>query len=450
MNDLDLAKKTINLGLRSDIDEIEVKISNSNLIAVKIEKDSLKKSQINEDRGLSVRVIKNKSVGFSYTTSLTMPAIENCIRNAVKMAKFGVPDPGFHSLCTPQKIKLIKNTRDKSIAEMEIEEAVSIVFETLENTKIDKRIYNTSISFNSEEFKLTIANSRGIELDDEPSHTGINVSAEVTAKENDEMTSGFEFQTCRFLKELNPSWIGKEAAKMAINSLNAKKIETTELPVILHPLTVQKIVSHGVGDAINAESILYKRSFLVGKKNQKIGNEQFSVIDDGTYIKDKIPALFTSSFDGEGHPHGKTQLVENGILKNYLHNSYTSKRMEETNTGNASRGTYRSVPSISSTNLIVKQGTGTLEDMINDSKEAILLIYTGDSPNLATGDFSALISSGYKIKNGEIDFPLKQAMLGINLMNLFERIEWIGKYSRQIGHVFTPAIKIERARIGGQ
>ena len=243
MNDLELAKKTVEIGLRSKIDEIEVKISNSKSISAKVEKDSLKKAKINEDKGLSVRVIKDKSSGFSYTTSLKLSDIEICIQNAVKMSKFGVPDPDFHSLCAPKPIKSIKNTKDKNISEMEIEKAVSIIFEALETTKIDKRIYNSSVNFGSEEYNLTIANSRGIEVVDEPGHTAISVSVEVTAKDGDEMTSGYEFQTSRFLKQLNPGWVGKEAAEMAINSLHAKKIETTELPVILHPLAVYKIIS---------------------------------------------------------------------------------------------------------------------------------------------------------------------------------------------------------------
>ena len=237
MKDIDLAKKAVEIGLRADINEIEVKISNSRSIFAKIEKDSLKKAQINEDKGLSVRVIKNKSSGFSYTTTLQVSSIESCIEQAIKMAIVGVPDPGFHSLCEPKPIKQISNTRDPKVAEMEIEKAVSIVFETLDTTKIDDKIYNSSISFSSEVYDLTIANSRGIELEDTPGHTAVNVSAEVTAKDGEEMTSGFEFQTCRFLKELKPGWIGKEAAKMAINSLNAKKIETTELPVILRALS---------------------------------------------------------------------------------------------------------------------------------------------------------------------------------------------------------------------
>ena len=450
MNDIDLAKKAVEIGLRKKIDEIEVKISNSNSISVKIEKDSLKKAQINDDKGLSVRVIKNKSSGFSYTTSLKLRSVESCIENATRMAILGVPDPGFQSLCEPKPIKHVSNTRDPKVAEIEIEKAVSIIFETLDATKIDERIYNSSISFSSEVYDLTIANSRGIELEDRPGHTAINVSAEVTAKDGDEMTSGFEFQTYRFLKELNPRWIGKEAADMAINSLNAKKIETTELPIILHPLAVYKIISQGIGQALNAESILYKRSYLVGKKNQKIGAEKVSVIDDGLLVENGIPALFSASFDGEGHPQGRTELISNGEIKNYLHNSYTAQRMNEKNTGNASRGTYKSVPSISPTNLVLAKGEGSLDDMIKDAKNAILLIYTGDSPNLATGDFSALISSGFKITNGEIEYPLKQAMMGINLLTLFERIEWIGNDAKPIGQVIAPSVKIEKARIGGQ
>jgi len=450
MTDLELAKKSLDYAKKLDIDEIEIRITTSDNLSVKIENDSLKKSQRSSDKGLSVRIIKNKSVGFSYTTSFKLEKIQDCISNAAKMSKFGIPDPDFHSLCEAKSIQNIHNTNDKNISKMEINEAVDIVFNALEATKLDDRVASSSISFYTEEYFLTIVNSRGVELNDEQGHTAINLSAEVTAKDGEEMTSGFEFESCRFLKELKPQKVGNDAAKMAIDSLNAKRIETTELPVIFHPLAAYKIFSMGIGNAINAESIMYGRSYLVGKKNEQIATEKLSVIDDGTFIKDGIPAIYSSSFDGEGHPHEKTPIIEEGILKSYLHNTYTSKRMKEENTGNASRGSYKSLPSISPTNLVIKEGNGTIDDMIKDCKEGILLIYTGDSPNLVTGDLSALISTGFKIKNGEIDFPLKQTMLGINLVQLFSEISWIGSDTRQIGHVFTPSIRIEKAKIGGK
>jgi PmbA protein len=237
---------------------------------------------------------------------------------------------------------------------------------------------------------------------------------------------------------------------MALKSLHTRDIETGTYPAIFHPFAVSSLLATALGSAINAEAIQYKQSYLTDRINTEIASDQLNVIDNGLYINKKgIAGLGTSKFDGEGVPHQKTPLVAAGILKNHLHDSYTAGKENRKSTGNASRSSYRSVPSISLTNMEVLGNSGNLDSFISEIQKGILVYDTGDQPNITTGDFSGLISLGYKIENGAIAYPLKNAMMGINMLDFFKQIYHVGTDYRTVFNVITPSLCVTDLKIAG-
>jgi len=159
----------------------------------------------------------------------------------------------------------------------------------------------------------------------------------------------------------------------------------------------------------------------------------------------------SSSFDGEGVPRKNKRILENGKFLNdgLLHNSYTAGKEGLESTGNASRGSYSSTPAIGPTNFIMNPGDYSKQELIKDVKKGIILDYTGDSPNIATGDFSGLILHGNLIVNGEIKEPLNETMVGINLLDLFSKINAVSKEFKTFGAFHAPYVRIEKAQIIG-
>ncbi|MFX1453310.1 MAG: TldD/PmbA family protein [Promethearchaeota archaeon] len=449
---INLGEKAINQMKKDGIDQSELYINKSREVSIEIERGSIKYSKEITDFGCSIRAIKDGCLGFSYTTSINPKSISKLIKRVEKLAKIGLSDPDFKNLPTPKKLPQIQGIYDSNIANLDVSEAVRLILDLLEHAYIDKRIYSINCSLTCSYEQTFIMNSLGVEAieDDKNGHTSITIFAEITAKQGQEMSSGFEFQNGRFIKEINIEEIGKNAAKLAIDSLGAKRIETCEVPIVFHPIALHNIFSTAIGNAINAESIQYGRSYLLDKLNKEIAVKEFEVTDDGIYIKNGIAGLGTSAFDGEGTPQQKTRVIKDGILINYLHNSYTAGKANIQSTGNASRGNFRRIPTISPTNLIIKPGSGNKDDLISEVDKGILVIWTGDRPNLATGEFSGLIGAGFKIENGEIAFPLKQTMIGINMLDFFQRIDKIGKDIRQISNIITPTIRINKGKIGGK
>jgi predicted Zn-dependent protease len=117
------------------------------------------------------------------------------------------------------------------------------------------------------------------------------------------------------------------------------------------------------------------------------------------------------------------------------------------NTGNASRPSYSGLPSISTTNFIVSPGAGDMNSLISELDRGVVCRNTGDRPNMTTGDLSAMIIEGYYVKNGEIQHPLKNTLIGINMRDLLKRISHVGSDTRTTFSMTTPSIVVERANI---
>ncbi|GAH59323.1 unnamed protein product, partial [marine sediment metagenome] len=239
----------------------------------------------------------------------------------------------------------------------------------------------------------------------------------------------------------------KEALKNAKRNLHRIKIKTKKMPVILSPKGTINLILNPIASAINAEMYQYKRSFLVGKREQKIGSDLIN-IDDNAIISGRVGS---SVFDGEGFPCRNKKIIESGhfLQSGLLHNSYTAGKEGIESTGNASRRSFSSVPSIGISNLILQPGTAQKDELIQSVKEGILLNSTADSPNIATGDFSGLISQGNLIQKGEIKQALNETMFGINLLDLFENVISISKENKIYGSYSAPYVKIDKVQIIG-
>jgi PmbA protein len=300
-------------------------------------------------------------------------------------------------------------------------------------------------------------NSLGVEC--ESISTLAFAEAETTAKEKGEMALSFEFKAARNLKEIDPQKIGKTSAEYTLKSLHGKKIETAKLPVVLDSIAASSIFLMGIMPGVNAENVQYKRSYLSDRLGEKIGADIFTVVDDGTFPE----GVGSLRFDAEGTPAQKTEIITKGVLQSYIYDAYTAGKEDRESTGNALRivpgnmfQNYRGLPTIGATNLVIAPGRGTVNDLISDVKNGIFLRTTWDRPNIATGDFSGLISEGYKIEDGEAAYAIRQTNIGVNMIDFFNRIEVVGADARHFQLpsrgpycVIAPSLMIEEAMISG-
>ncbi len=259
------------------------------------------------------------------------------------------------------------------------------------------------------------------------------------------MQRDYWFSAARTLAKLeSPEKVGREAARRTLRRLGARKIASTYVPVVLDPLVAGSLLEQ-IFSAANGDAIYRHASFLAGKLGEKVAGDNITIIDDGT-----LPGGFgTTPFDGEGVPTRRTLVIEKGVLKSYLLNTYTARKLGLQTTGNAARGLAGS-PGIGAGNFFLQPGAKTPQQIQAGVKSGLYVTETlGFGVNLVTGDFSQG-ASGLWIENGEFVFPVEEVTIAGNLKDMLNQISEIGNDLEFRGSTASPTLRLEGMTIAGE
>jgi PmbA protein len=225
--------------------------------------------------------------------------------------------------------------------------------------------------------------------------------------------------------------------------LGARKIATTQVPVIFDPIVARSIIEH-IFEGANGDAIYRGASFFAGKLGEQIAGASVKVVDDGTMVG----GFGSSPFDGEGVPTRRTVVVENGVLKSYLLNTYTARKLNMQTTGNASRGLAGN-PGIGAGNFFLQPGTKSPQEILRDVKQGLYVTeFLGFGVNMTTGDYSRG-ASGLWIENGELTYPVEEITVAGNLKDMFKNITEIGNDLVFRSSVAAPTIRIDGLTVAG-
>jgi PmbA protein len=222
--------------------------------------------------------------------------------------------------------------------------------------------------------------------------------------------------------------------------------------VVFAPEVARSIIGN-IFDAANGDAIYRHASFFTGKLGERVAGDNVTVIDDGTLVFDhengiQVGGFGTAPFDGEGLPTRRTVLVENGILKSYVMNTYTARKLGLASTGNASRS-LASNPGIGAGNFFLQPGTVTPEQIIGDVKNGLYVTETmGFGVNLVTGDYSQG-AAGLWIENGELAYPVEEITIAGNLKDMYQNISAIGNDLVFRSSAAAPTLRIDGMTIAG-
>jgi len=394
-----------------------------------------------------LRILIGKRTGSAYTSDFSADGIALMVKSAIALAEIttedphlGLPDPselgslpGDLSLYCSDVAQL--ETPFK-IAQAKEAEAAALDF--------DPRITNSEGgSFDSNLSRNIFANSRG--FIGEYRTSSCSLSAVPVAREGDSMERDYWFSLARSFAGLEkPADIGRIAAQRAVRRLGAVKVETQKVPVVFEPRTARSLLGN-IFEAVHGESIYRQASFLTGKLGQKIASEKLTVIDDGT-----MPGLFgTSPFDDEGVPTRRTVVIEKGVLKNYLMNTYTARKLGMKTTGNAARGITGNA-GIGHGNLFMERGDKSAEEIIKSIPNGFYVTeLMGFGINIVTGDYSRG-ATGLWIRNGELAFAVSEVTIAGNLINMLQDLEHIGSDLEFRGSTAAPTLCIREMTVGGR
>jgi PmbA protein len=241
----------------------------------------------------------------------------------------------------------------------------------------------------------------------------------------------------------DPESVGRKAAERAVRRLGARKVETCRVPVIFDAQTAPSIIGH-IFDAVRGDTIYRSASFLTGKLNQQVAGEKITILDDGLR-----PGGFGSRpFDDEGVPASVTAVIEKGVLRNYLLNSYTARKLKLRTTGNASRG-VAGPPGVGPKNFYLPAGDHTPAEIIRSVQSGLYVTeLIGFGVNVVNGDYSRG-AAGMWIENGEIAYPVEEVTIAGNLAEMLNHIATVGSDLEFKSPIAAPTLLIEGMTIAG-
>ena len=322
----------------------------------------------------------------------------------------------------------------------------------------DARIQNSSgASFDTSTTHRVMVNSRGFRAEYRRSYIGFSVTP-IAQEATGAMQRDYWYTSARTPRLLeSPESVGRKAAERALRRLGARRVPTQQAPVVFSPEIARSIIGN-IFDAANGDAVYRHATFFADMVGERVAGDNVTVIDDGTLVFDhpdpsnagniRSGGFGTSPFDGEGLPTRRTVLVENGILKNYVCNTYTARKLGLASTGNASRS-LASNPGIGAGNFFLQPGTLTPEQIIGDIPSGLYVTETmGFGVNLVTGDYSQG-AAGLWIDNGELAYPVEEITIAGNLKDMYRNISAIGNDLTFRSASAAPTLRIDGMTIAG-
>jgi PmbA protein len=399
-------------------------------------------------RAIGVRVFRGKRAASTYSSDLSRDALDRMLQSALDLAKITSEDP-YAGI--PEAAQLGSLSGDLDLYHADVyslpgEERINYA-RRAEKAALDydSRIKNSEGgSFDAATGHKVMANSHGFVGEYRRSYCSV-AAVPIAQTDSGAMQRDYWFSVSRNLAGLeSPEEVGKVAAQRTVRRLGARKVKTAHVPVVLDPLVATSILGH-IFEGVNGDSVYRGASFLAGKLGEKIASDNVNVIDDGTMRG----GFGTSPFDGEGIPTRRTVVIENGVLKSYLLNTYTAKKLGLATTANASRG-LAGTPGIGPGNYFLQPGTKTPQQVIGEIKDGLYVTeFLGHGANLVTGDYSRG-ASGLWISGGELAYPVEEITVAGNLKEMFCSIAEIGNDLEFRGAIACPTIRIDGLTVGGE
>jgi PmbA protein len=460
-----LAEEVVARALQAGASDAEAVAYEADEFGVTVRLSQVEQLTESGSRALGLRVFVNTADGqktaSTSTSDLTPDGIARLIAGAVDLAKVtgadpfaGLPEANDFGTLDIDSLALHFTDVDAIAPAERIEiarrcEAAALGY--------DARIQNTSgAHFDASSSNRVMVNSRGFHAGYRRSYCGFSVTP-IAQDASGAMQRDYWFSSARSARLLaDPESIGREAAQRALRRLGARRVPTQQCPVVFAPEVARGLMGNLIS-AADGDAIYRNSSMFSGKLGEQVAGENITMIDDGTMVFDhtlpsgetlRTGGFGTSPFDGDGLPTRRTVIIDRGILKNLMLNTYTGRKLNMPSTGKASRG-LAGAPGIGGGNYFLEPGTLTPEQIIADIPNGLYVLSTmGFGVNLVTGDYSQG-ASGLWIENGELAYPVEEITIAGNLKDIFRNVTAIGNDLEFLSSGAVPTVRIEGMTIAG-
>ena len=401
--------------------------------SVTVRQGAVETIEYNRDKGLAVTVYIGQQRGNASTSDFSPGAMRDTVDAALSIARYTAKDE-----CSglPDADMLAHDYKDLDLYhpwDLPVDAAISLA-QQCEQAALDTdpRIGNSEgATVSLHEAQFISANSLGF-IGGFPSSRH-SLSCAVIAGQGDAMERDYWYAVARDAKELpNAQQIGRIAAERTVRRMNARQLNTMQVPVLFEAPIASGLLGSFV-NAVSGGSLYRKSSFLLDQLDKPVFAEHINIVD----APDIPKGLASSPFDNEGVQTQHRVIVESGVLRGYFLGSYSARKLGLRSTGNAG-GNH---------NLILQSGSLDFNGLLNTMSRGLLVTeLLGQGINPVTGDYSRG-AAGFWVEDGKIQYPVQEITIAGNLKDMFRNIVAVGsdmlvQGSRQCGSILVEGMTI--------
>ena len=445
---VEIAERVVVMAKRAGADDAEVQVSDGSELTAKVRLGEPELVQEAGSRGLGIRVFRDFRQAVTYTSDLRDHSLERFAADTVALARLSEPDE-LHRL--PDATELARTFPELDLYDVDSEplEAAEALSRAVRGEKaalgFDPRVTNSEGATYSRVLgAMALATSGGFSGSYRGSYSSLTVEP-VCDDEGGKKRNGYWWTGSRFVAALeDPEAVGSEAARRTVAQLGARKVDTCEVPVVFDPEAGRAIVGM-VFSVANGSSFYRKSSYLIGREGAEVASELVTIEDDPLIAR----APGSRPFDGDGLPTRKNVIIDGGVLKTVLCDTYTARKLGRASTGSAGRGTGSS-PGPTTSNLFMRRGHRTRDEIVKKTERGLYVTgMMGFGFNAVTGDFSRG-AAGFWIENGELGHPVSEVTISCNFDDLLKRIDMVGDDLILRSSTSSPTFRVSRMTVAGR
>ncbi|MDF7667546.1 metalloprotease PmbA [Orbaceae bacterium ESL0727] len=419
------------------VDAVEVSINQSTGINVSSRLGETENVEFNSGGALGITVYQNQRTGSASTNDLSPQAVAQALDMAISIMQYTSADP-YSGLGDPNLMAF--NPPDLDLffpGDLNVEEAIQQAKQAEKSALSHPKITSSDGGYFSSQYGIYIYGN-SLDMLQGYASSSHSLSCSVIGEHDGQMERDYAYTTARDKQDLlSPEWVGQEAAKRTVAQLGAKQIATMQVPVLFVPEIAVGLIRH-LTSAISGSAIYRKSSFLLDAVGEKIFPSWFTIHENPHILK----GIGSAPFDGEGTQTVKRNIVEQGVLQNYLLSNYSAKKLGLKSTGHASGiHNWRIAPSQADLNF-----TQMLKKL---DKGVVITSLMGQGVNNVTGDYSRG-ATGFWVENGQLQYPINEFTVAGNLKDMYANIVAMGNDIETRTNIQCGSLLISEMSIAGK